>query len=422
MAPKKLGFALTESYERDLSYESLEGEDKAVVDLLAKAGCAEGKPLFDVHLVQNTKRQIGRGFDDYESEHFSVPIHNSDDSIKGLAWLDLDFDSEVLNAENEEEFYAHGSFDETTESSQASYGYPNKLAYYCAAAVVFWPRVNAVPLLLNEEAVAVAYAVMEKRGIKDLVLNRVVSLLQPHGLKALFKFHLNKPAHCPNTLNEFGDIMKNSLSSNAFREFLELEIAKPSAGTKGDYLHVICKLCKAMLDTLPSDCVPNDAIAYTELLHKIIPILPSHFGKAMITIFASKVQPNLEASIRVLKLAHVQEAIKAGDESLRNLRLATYKKLPSDPLPPFTWKQPEASFPGNREVENFLRGPKAVHTIRGFSNIYEARNYVSTHFAWKSDTAHCSFTTMAEGKGEHATVCIRCVIIKGEDSDMPPPV
>ncbi|EGZ28035.1 hypothetical protein PHYSODRAFT_401044, partial [Phytophthora sojae] len=71
---------------------------------------------------------------------------------------------------------------------------------------------------------------------------------------------------------------------------------------------------------------------------------------------------------------------------------------------PFSWEIPDATFPANAGVEQFLRGEQSSFTVRGFGGIVAARKFVSDNTPPYELNPTASYTMSARGSGRNASV------------------
>ncbi|KAE9194029.1 hypothetical protein PF005_g17849 [Phytophthora fragariae] len=73
----------------------------------------------------------------------------------------------------------------------------------------------------------------------------------------------------------------------------------------------------------------------------------------------------------------------------------------------FSWEMPDAHFPANAEVENFLRGEHSTFALRGFGGITAARKFVSDNNRTPNGPNRtASYTMSAQGSGKNAAVVV----------------
>ncbi len=136
-------------------------------------------------------------------------------------------------------------------------------------------------------------------------------------------------------------------------------------------------------------------------------------GKAqIIPNFVSKVlQHPKAADMSILLLAETLVKSQMNNQHIRKLAELCLRKKPTIPTV-FTWSQPEAVFPGNTQIEDFLRGNKQTLGYREplWKGINDARKYlkrINQHpYGSSSQPKLYSFTASADGIGQRAVVTI----------------
>jgi hypothetical protein len=83
----------------------------------------------------------------------------------------------------------------------------------------------------------------------------------------------------------------------------------------------------------------------------------------------------------LLRNPFVIENVKKGNRPALDLSLARIVALPTAPITNINWHSPNAKFPSNLVIEDFLTGPAPTTTIRlNVNSIIHARKFYKLNF------------------------------------------
>ena len=466
------GYLLEHDYtETNLHFNNLKGRDKEVVNLLRGSYDVNGNPLFVACLMLISKHESGsaeysggygrysRYDDDDDGPHTMEEVYDTevdtqhwigpDDNLIKSFKLQFDLEESLLTDEDIDELFDDKDPSREEYESYTGNAGPTLDYWYYRGAVAFWPRSMNIkvmkkagtPYMLSYLKAATS---REKMDICNLIVKHLEEKKLHISSDILSGVCSNNDdkliARALKTCNRIPDkvfaqeLAKKciSKSSEVETEILELVERTSNVEQASQYSHPLelvfvflqtinanapSPFSKSIKESIIKGAFMNNASIlmnskYVDLLAKI----SYEIGGDSFQTFCNAVKSNPMKLSSILKCL-----ISLGNDTtknplvieLANIRAKQWHEETKSGSPAFSWRQPEANFPGSHSdaVHFFLMGDSKAEVFYNFNGIGHARNWASKYFGEYGQGTGYSATATANGTGKKAYVIVTKTMI-----------